>query len=529
MKKNSRKRSISIPLIPMLIIIGIVVAVIFSITKSNNFIHEGKIFENKNQYSKSNVELEWTIDNAGHISGPGSSKIKVGDTITGRVEFENVTESYSCNFRSTSQNGEVISLIQRDDTTFVAEGIDEGEATIILEGEVDGTSFYRETLIHVEQNSTIEASDLETVQVEAHDGRGNSYLQMSLAQALENNANDGRWDGIKLIGDITLENELEIASNNSLTIDLNGYTLNSNATTYAMKVKGYLTIKDSSSRQTGAIVANNGSGITFNFGTIAIEGGRISATGDRGLSLTGSVTATITGGTITGKTGVSVSGVVNTLLTISDGEIIGTDEYGLNSTNNVTINFNGGMIKGKKAAIYNTEVVIVPSEYKLNQTTTPDNQGYYLATLVELEASITKNEETTEYATIEEALSNATNGDTVKLLKDVVRDDTISYTPGNPNTNVTLDLNSKKIQNTAGEKYVLQLAGGVRIDDSSAEKTGSIEGAKGIYAKTGTITLQSGTINANTGTGIVLGTSQYDGCAKTVINRRKCCRYSIWN
>ena len=177
-----------------------------------------------------------------------------------------------------------------------------------------------------------------------------------------NNAN------IQLGADIAISSELTIGGSNnvSVTIDLNGYTLDrglgsvsvmpDNSLVFYIKSGSTLTIADGSGNNSGTITggfAYNG-GAILNLGTLVFNGGTI--IGNRTLNAGGGIfnmgTVTINGGVITGNTADTNGGGIHNIgtLTVNGGTISGnTANMGGGVGNGNTLHINGGTITGNTA------------------------------------------------------------------------------------------------------------------------------------------------------------------------------------
>lgn len=141
--------------------------------------------------------------------------------------------------------------------------------------------------------------------------------QRALITVLEDDKNATATISIKLLQDVELYKPLPIAAGQTVTLDLNGYTL-SNSTEmtgseqYVIKNQGSLTIEDRSENQGGSIIfrgSGGGSAAIWNEATLEMSGGalKVSSESNNGsaaacLVVTGSsARATVTGGTFTGQ------------------------------------------------------------------------------------------------------------------------------------------------------------------------------------------------------------------------------------
>jgi len=110
----------------------------------------------------------------------------------------------------------------------------------------------------------------------------------------------------------------------------------------------------------------------------------------------------------------------------------------------------------------------------------------------------------TQYATLEEAVTTAQSGETVKVLRDINLTNAINIAA---DKSLTLDLNGYTVSRTIDsgstvlERGVITITGGnLTVVDSSAEAGGRISGinglktARGVCISSGSLTLESGTI-----------------------------------
>lgn len=189
------------------------------------------------------------------------------------------------------------------------------------------------------------------------------YTEAQLREAVMlNDAN------IRMMADINIASEVEINNNLTVTLDLNGHTLDrglSSATNYGHALKvisgSTLTINDASGDNSGVIkgaYTGQGGGIR-NYGTIIINGGTIrdnhSGTKGGGINNHNGASLTINGGVITNneaQDGAGIYNEANGTITINNGSIIGntTNKYGGGGiTNYGTLAFYGGTVSNNTA------------------------------------------------------------------------------------------------------------------------------------------------------------------------------------
>ncbi len=133
---------------------------------------------------------------------------------------------------------------------------------------------------------------------------GDKYYA-SIAAAIEDAGSESVV--IELTEDIALSETIEISSGKNIVIDLNGYAMTytgSGEGSKAINNLGNLTVRDSSSAQSGSIYAANGTAIV----NCGLDGG----------------TLTIEGGTVKGDiSAVNTAGLTSPALTMTGGEIVG--------------------------------------------------------------------------------------------------------------------------------------------------------------------------------------------------------------
>ena len=191
-----------------------------------------------------------------------------------------------------------------------------------------------------------------------------TFVHFSWAD-LQDALNDG--GAVTLTQDYTAasgDSALTVPSGTTVTLDLNGYTLNRGMANsgavengYVILNEGILTITDSGSggKITGGNNSGNGGGI-YNTGTLTLTGGSITgnrATGEAGGVYNGG-TINLSSGSITRNTaGLSGGGIFNAeTLTITGGGITSntaTGWHGGGVYNGGTMNLSGGSITGNTA------------------------------------------------------------------------------------------------------------------------------------------------------------------------------------
>ena len=308
----------------------------------------------------------------------------------------------------------------------------------------------------------------------------------SLADAFDA-AEDG--DTIVLLADVT-EFSYTIGSGNSVTLDLNGYTITLNGW-FDVFGNSTLTVKDSSAAKTGTIVCDEDSKYMdiYNGGTLIIEGGTV------GIARSDESEASVTVG----------GGTVSKLIVNS-----GTVTVGTNATvtawdftdlaSGTTFNFDPTTLSS-----FDSDAFDVTNENGVYTVTQKDSSGDSGDTgdtgdntptapiaWIDTDSDGVQDEGETTYTSLADAFDAAEDGDTIVLLADVTE---FSYTIGSGNS-VTLDLNGYTI--TLNGWFDVFGNSTLTVKDSSAAKTGTIvcdEDSKymDIY-NGGTLIIEGGTV-----------------------------------
>ena len=161
---------------------------------------------------------------------------------------------------------------------------------------------------------------------------------------------------ITIVDDSILTKTLKINEGKKVTIDLNGYVIDGvNNVNIAIMSYGDLTIKDSSTAQTGAIKAGktaskSGNAVNICKGTFTLESGTIYSVNNAILVDEEAANITISGGkviaddTTKNAAALYVSSKQDNVITITGGEIVGYN--GILIWNNTELDISGGSISG---------------------------------------------------------------------------------------------------------------------------------------------------------------------------------------
>ena len=313
----------------------------------------------------------------------------------------------------------------------------------------------------------------------------------------------------------TYDSCLEVPSGVTVTLDLNGHTIDRGLTGEGktaqdngnvITVKGNLTVQDNSTNQTGKITGgntnSNSGGVYVAGGTFKMTGGTISGNKANngkggGVYLDGGA-FTMTGGTISGNTAKYGGGVcMNNYGTFNMSgapEISGNKagatitESGLEGGTDNNVYLNTGTTIIVDAALTNANPIGVsmanPGVFTsgsesftgeiARQYFKSDDAGYAIsayesqATLAVAETISTKNV-INGYATIKGAFAalNDANGDTLRLLTDVTTDSTLS-TSGSNNT---LDLNGYGILMKGNDSVIKVEQGSIKLTLKDSDPT----------------------------------------------------------
>ena len=228
-----------------------------------------------------------------------------------------------------------------------------------------------------------------------------------------------------------------------------------------------------------------------------------------GINQTSNTTININNSSITGKTnGINESGIIN----IIDSKIVGNNGYGIYMRGNTltlgtnsktvegispeivgstygiyiqsgTVNFYDGILKGQTAAYYGGIKNIADGYAEEFGEEIVDGNTYITDILVKETEAVINETTNTKYIKLSDAINNASENDTLKLLKSVS-----AYYEINNSGNITLDLNGYSISTSYGIKNTNAL----NIIDTSDNHNGKV------YIKTSfELFNNTGTLNIN--------------------------------
>lgn len=358
------------------------------------------------------------------------------------------------------------------------------------------------------------------------DGTTSTYTSLNDAFS---NADKGST--IKLNQDSSLTNPVTLS--NDITIDLNGKTLSSSDTstnnaliTTNNNVK--LTVIDSSTTETkGTINSNSKTGISLGeSSTLNIEQGGITSTGSSCIESNCSNTSiTLKDGTYSSTNGsivTSNNNSSNNSLLIKNGNYTGNDTIDLFNNSNTTITITGGNFDSKNKSVvsddknnvqisggqyssnFNLTTKTLKSGYKVEEQSDETTYKYkvvedadsVIATVSHTDGDTTT---TTNYQSLNEAIHNASNDDTVTLQKDVTNTDKTTI-----DKSITLDLNSKTLTSNNNEATVEVNVDATSITIKNGTLANSLDGGTSLIIDSNTTATI--TTNANVGKVKVNGT-----------------------
>ena len=289
----------------------------------------------------------------------------------------------------------------------------------------------------------------------------------------------------------------------------------------------------------GTIKGISSPGIQITNGWLKINGGEISSSEADGISSSWAThSITIINGTIKGKqNGITLeSNRTTTELTVEGGKIVGETNYGIKSNGKTTIgkldeeisiknpeikgntyglyisggtvNFYDGILKGQTASYYGSLKNVADGYAEEFGEEIVDGNTYITDILVKETEAVINETTNTKYIKLSDAINNASENDTLKLLKNVS-----VYYDINNSGNITLDLNGYSINTSYGIKNT----GTLNIVDSSDSKFGKIYSLQALelFNNTGTLNINDISLeNVSTEKNIILN----DGTGVTTLN-----------
>ncbi|MCD7846933.1 MAG: hypothetical protein LUG49_02705 [Oscillospiraceae bacterium] len=209
----------------------------------------------------------------------------------------------------------------------------------------------------------------------------------SLGTALTNEGGQLSSGNYYLNSDVTLTNNIVISSGNTVTIDLNGYTLTGTGNNSVITANGTLMLIDSSSAKTGKITggsATYGGGVYVGgTGSFTMSGGTItgnSGTYGGGVYVSNSGSFTMEGGMISNNKATHGGGVyvyVYGTFTMTGGVISENiaSESGGGVFNYGTFTMSGGTISGNTASNSGGGVIAYRNSFTMSDGTISDNNA----------------------------------------------------------------------------------------------------------------------------------------------------------
>ncbi len=336
---------------------------------------------------------------------------------------------------------------------------------------------------------------------------GENFYSFTTLEAAVQSAKSG--DTIKILKDIALDKTITIAKGQDIVIDLNGYNITylventPNENTYAILNDGTLTVTDTSESGNGQIclvytgetvsrtistICNRGI-INVVSGTINADSGvqNISYAIDNNSTISDAVINVSGGAVIGGASAYSIRLYANSTkydnaLNVTGGTIWYTLLQGVNSyANKASVDISGGLVY-YVCVTQPSNGVIKCSNYELNLNSAymeyepyfgELENGYFVDSangVYEIKKAVAQvgNE---KFATLDEAFqyANAQGGaEAIVVLSDTTLG-AISV------INATLDLNGCTVTSTGSYFFLLQ-GGSLKVVDTSAEKTGKLNG-----------------------------------------------------
>lgn len=336
-----------------------------------------------------------------------------------------------------------------------------------------------------------------------------------------------------LLQDVTITGK-QLTIDGTETLDLNGYTVKVSgytAKSAQVSVTGTLTLQDSSEAGTGKICSDytGTAGVVVQVeknGRLILEGGTITTEGmaksGNALKIAAGGTVEMTGGTIKcdakrGNRAVNITGSSAAAeFTMTGGSVVAEES---NDGETYIIAIVGA--SASKIAISGNSVVSGPQAVSAPRSETAITGGTFAGTVEAKAGSITggsfdrpmpasalepghipvKNDGSTYgvsaetyvalvgdadngYATLQEAINAAQNGEAVTLLQDTKGDITVS------NKEITLNLNSKTLTNSAS--HTITVNSGATLTINGAGTVDNITHGKAALVNYGTVTLDKG-------------------------------------
>ncbi len=318
-----------------------------------------------------------------------------------------------------------------------------------------------------------------------------------------------------LQNDVQLTAQWSVATGEEIVLDLNGKTVNFSSASVAQIIKntGALTVKDSSLEKTGEIIYTftKSSGVCYGFhnqsGTLNLEGGKITVNRTAGASTVYGVysgTINMTGGevNVNSSTATTVNAISSSGI-ISGGKVNATAKTTANVCSNSTTRITGGTFNGTTVSAsilggtfnFNPDALVPAYTYE-----TIDNADGTFSVIEAINPQMRVDVDGTEYVSVIDAINSASDGSTIKLLKEYDSKSVALTIP--EGIGITFDLNGQTISGYGATLF--EVKGAFTLIDSVGG--GSINHAYNGTSATYTIkitttegqfTLNSGTINTN--------------------------------
>ncbi|MBO5349738.1 MAG: InlB B-repeat-containing protein [Clostridia bacterium] len=395
-------------------------------------------------------------------------------------------------------------------------------------------------LIHIDGgiiNSSKEGISTPTV-LNSGDGKilitGGTIKSSGTNATVYNGYNNGNSSGTLEIRGGTIENSIDAAVKNHEhgRVIISGGTISGSAygvvasSTDGIETTGQVQITG------GTINAQNGNGVLIEAGTLTVDGSNTKITGTTTGIRVRVGTATITGGTIeaTAGVGVFINGATVTVGTNESGtpsvstttpSIIGTKSGVETYYETGIFNFYDGQIKGAEGMSINSIVGDIPVGYVVKKTIA---DGIETATL-----AVANYQNTTDnkyFYTLAEAVTDASNGSTIKVLNGVTESEDVTV---DSEKTLTIDMNGQTttlngvslvnngILTISGTSGTLIGSGantientGKLVKDTNTTISSTATADYYVINNSGTFTMSEGTLNSeyrgimNEGTGTVM-------------------------